>query len=332
MSSTGIRSSRLGEEFADILAFRCRCVPLRKSVVDHALRSHHHAILREAKSRIADGIGEGQMGWVIESFGTLAVGLAVAGVFACAGYARAADAPVQVMILATVHMDNPGLDFHNTKVDDVLQRDFQAQIARVTDALARFKPTAVHVESSAEAARERYALYLSDKLEPSRNEVVQLGFRLARSVGLQTVHGIDVLTDFPYLPVEAFAKAHGQQGLLDSMHAEIEMLARSEEELLETKGIAAELRRINDPEDIRNGHAYYRTMLRIGAGNEQPGAELLTAWYRRNFLICANFLQLSRPGDRIVVIFGSGHSFLLRQCVIETPGLQLIEANSYLPE
>ncbi len=32
------------------------------------------------------------------------------------------------------------------------------------------------------------------------------------------------------------------------------------------------------------------------------------------------------------MIFGSGHSFLLRQFVIETPGLQLIEANNYLPE
>jgi len=272
------------------------------------------------------------MGWLIESFDSLAAGLAFAGAFAAAGAAHAADAPVQVMILATVHMDNPGLDFHNTKVEDVLQPEPQAQIARITEALSRFKPTAVHVEAPAEATRDRYALYLSDKLPPSRNEVVQLGFRLAKRAGLETVHGIDVLTDFPYAPVEAFATAHGQKGLLDTMHAEVEAQARSEEELMRTKGIAAELRRINDPEDIGQGHGYYRMMLRIGAGEEQPGAELLTAWYRRNFLICANMLQLSRPGDRIVVIYGGGHAFLLRQCVLETPGLALVEANSYLPE
>jgi hypothetical protein len=43
---------------------------------------------------------------------------------------------------------------------------------------------------------------------------------------------------------------------------------------------------------------------------------------RRNLLICATFPQLTQPGDRIVVFFGSGHSFLLRQCVSETPGLK----------
>ena len=57
----------------------------------------------------------------------------------------------------------------------------------------------------------------------------------------------------------------------------------------------------------------------------------LTAWYRRNFLICANLLQLSRPGDRIVVFYGAGHAFLLRQCVQETPGFKLVEPNDYLP-
>jgi hypothetical protein len=32
-----------------------------------------------------------------------------------------------------------------------------------------------------------------------------------------------------------------------------------------------------------------------------------------------------------VVFFGSGHAYLLRQCVNETPGLKLVEANDYLP-
>jgi hypothetical protein len=269
------------------------------------------------------------MDWVVDSFGNLAAGLAIAG--AVVGAACAADAPVQVMIVGTVHMDNPGRDFHNTRVEDVLQPGPQAEIARVVDALARFEPTSVHVESSAEWASENYPLYLSGKLEPSRNEIVQLGFRLARKAGLRVVHGIDVQIDLPYAPVEEFATAHGQKGLLDAMHAEIETQARAEEELLRTQGIIAELRRINEPEDIRNGHAHYRKMLRIGGGGEQPGAEFLTAWYRRNFLICGNLIQSSRPGDRVVVIYGSGHAFLLRQCVIETPGLELVEANAYLP-
>lgn len=256
----------------------------------------------------------------------------VAGVFACAGAAHAEDAPVQVMILGTVHMDNPALDLHNTKVGDVLEPDFQTQIARVTNALGRFRPTAVDVESPPDAETERYALFLADKLAPSRNEIVQLGFRLARTAGLQTVNGVDADAPFPFPAVREFAKAHGQEAALDAMNTTFEALARTEEALLKTEGLAAVLRRMNDPARIRSEHSFYRSLLRIGSGQERPGAELLAEWYRRNFLICFNILQASKPGDRIVVIFGSGHSFLLRQCVSETPGLQLVETNDYLPE
>ena len=254
----------------------------------------------------------------------------VAMVLTYIGPVRAADA-VEIMVVGTIHMDNPGLDLHNLKVGDVLEPAFQAEIARVTEALARFKPTAVHVESSAEAAREDYQLYLAHKLDQSRNEIVQLGFRLGRLAALDAVHGADATIPFPYGAVREFAEKHGQAALLDVLHAEVEALAKSEEELLKTRGLAALLRRINDPDYIQRDHGFYRTMLRVGAGNEQPGADLLTEWYRRNFLICANFLQASKPGDRIVVFFGSGHAFLLRQCVAETPGLKLVEANDFLP-
>jgi len=51
----------------------------------------------------------------------------------------------------------------------------------------------------------------------------------------------------------------------------------------------------------------------------------------RNFLICANLVEQSKPGDRIVVLYGFGHAFLLRQCVTETPAFKLVEPNAYLP-
>jgi hypothetical protein len=37
-------------------------------------------------------------------------------------------------------------------------------------------------------------------------------------------------------------------------------------------------------------------------------------------------------GDRIVVIYGAGHEFLLRRCIREMPGYKLVEANDYLPQ
>jgi len=258
--------------------------------------------------------------------------LGLIGAVAWGASAAAADAPVQVMIVGDFHMSNPGRDMHNLKVDDVLAPGRQAEIAAVNEGLLRFHPTVVDAEWPADIAAQRYDSYVKGTLAPSRNEVVQLGFRLARSAGLSTVHGIDVDGDFPYDPVDAFAKAHGQSALLDAQNAQVQAMVDRQGAILDKQGVGATLRFLNDPDRIRDDNAFYRTTLKIGAGANQPGADLLTAWYRRNFLICGNIIQLAHPGDRVVVFYGSGHTFLLRQCIAETPGFALAEPNDYLPK
>jgi Family of unknown function (DUF5694) len=243
-----------------------------------------------------------------------------------------AQAPVSVMIVGDFHMDNPDRDLHDMKADDVLLPKRQAEIAAIAQSLAKFSPTKVMAEAPPAWPDERYAKYLAGTLPPSRDEVVQLGFRLAQTSGLKRVYGIDVDGEFPYEAVQAFAKTHGQTQLLDRAGAEIEAFTQGQTKLLQTHGIAATLRFLNDPARLKDDNAFYRTMLFVGAGTQQPGADLLTAWYHRNFMICANILQHSEPGDRIVIFYGSGHAFLLRQCVAETPGFRLVEANSYLPK
>lgn len=244
----------------------------------------------------------------------------------------AAAEPVRVMIVGDFHMSNPGRDLHNTQVDDMLSPERQAQIAAVVDGLAAFKPTMVAAEWPADVTSARYAEYRAGTLKPSHNEVVQLGFRLAAKMNLADVAGIDVDGDFPYEPVQAYADAHGMKDILDKANGDIARAVDSEEHLLKTGTVSQMLRLMNGPAAIAQSHEFYRTMLRIGGGSEQPGADLLTAWYKRNFLICANLIQRAKPGDRIVVFYGAGHSFLLRQCVSEMPGFVLVEPNAYLPK
>jgi hypothetical protein len=239
-------------------------------------------------------------------------------------------APVEVMIVGGFHMSNPGHDLHDAQVPDVLTPKYQAQIVAVDDALARFKPTLVAAEWDAETVAERYPKFLNGALPPSRNEVVQLGFRLAKQTGA-AMHGVDTDGDFPYGPVQDYAKAHGETAILDASNADSQTQVDTETRLLNTEGVSAVLRYLNDPERLKGDNAFYRDALKVGGGKDQPGADLLTAWYRRNFLICANLIQLAKPGDRMVVFYGSGHAFLLRQCVAETPGFKLVEANDYLP-
>lgn len=242
----------------------------------------------------------------------------------------AGDAPVEVMIVGGFHMSG-GHDMHNVQVDDVLAPRRQAEIQAVVDGIAKFKPTAVDVEWDEPYTSQKYADFLAGKLPPSHNEVIQLGFRLAKQQNIP-VHGIDVMADFPYEPVEAYAKAHGETAILDSANADVQNMVDAISKTLANGTISDTLRYLNDPVRIRRDNGFYRDMIRVGGGAQQPGADLLAAWYKRNAYICANLVQLAKAGDRIVAFYGSGHAFFLRQCVTEMPGFKLVEANDYLPK
>ena len=240
-------------------------------------------------------------------------------------------AVAEVMVVGTYHFSNPGQDQHNVVAEDVLAPVRQQQLDRIATSLQRFRPTLVAVEWPRDLVNERYAGFLAGTLAPSRNEVVQLGFRLARLADLSAVHGIDVDGDFPYEPVQAWAEQHGMANRLvalsEAAQASVERITTLQRE----GSIGDALREMNRPERIVQDNAFYAELPRFGSGDEQPGAALLSAWNARNVAICARLVQALNPGDRAVVFYGAGHSFLLRQCVSQTPGLKLVEANAYLP-
>jgi hypothetical protein len=259
-------------------------------------------------------------------------GLAGIAALLLSGAAGAADAPPEIMIVGMLHLDNPGTSAVRLEVPDVLQPQLQAEIARMTDGLARFKPTQVHVESEDDVAA-RYARYLTGELQSDRSEIVQVGFRLAKQLGLAKVHASDARIFGDYGPVQAFVATHGpSKAVWDDMVAKGSKIVEAEKELLGTRGLLAYIRHLNEPERMALDHTFQRWLLPIGEGNEQPGPDVVATWYRRNVMICAKIIQAAKLGERIAVFFGASHSYLLRQCIGETPGFKLVDANDYLPE
>jgi hypothetical protein len=244
--------------------------------------------------------------------------------------------PVQVLVLGAYHMDNPGLDLHNAKVDDVLSAERQKQVRAVVEGLARFKPTRVAVEWQADSqpghALPAYREYLAGKRKDSRNEIDQIGFRLAKRMQHTDAYGIDVAGEFPFEAVQAFAEQHGQAALLQQAMDTIAAKIKQFEQDQRTQSVAQLLRTMNDARTLARDHSWYMDALRYGAAGDQPGAKLVASWVGRNLQICARLMQIAEPGDRIVVLYGSGHGYLLRQCVQEIPGWKLVEANAYLPK
>lgn len=248
--------------------------------------------------------------------------------------------PVQVMVLGTYHMSNPGQDLHNARIDPVTTPEKQAELEAVAEALARFRPTAVAVERIAPDQSTlldpRYPAFTPADLLTNPDERVQVGYRLAHRLGLERVYAIDEQdregqpSYFPFEDVQRWAEANGGGERLGAMHGEIAALLADLERRQAVETASQLLVGINAPERIRWDQGFYARLMTFGVGDDQPGAVLNARWYARNAQIFARLLQVARPGDRIVVVYGSGHNYWLRQMVQTMPGFVLVEPSEYL--
>lgn len=261
---------------------------------------------------------------------------------AAPSFAQAPDEPtenVEVMILGVYHFSNPGRDVVNVEVDDFLTERRQRELTNLADALAQWKPTRVAVENVADAPNflmESYAR-ADELLSTDRNETVQIGYRVARHLDHEAVYGFDEQSSdgepnyFPFEAVQTFAKGNGDDELLQSLIGEAQMAAQADQAAMPDRSVAETLFRHNDPQDITEGHnRLYYSMLSIGDGNAQPGAELNGYWYMRNAKMFAKLDMIAEPGDRVLVIVGSGHATWLRHFVEKMPGYRLVEPMPYL--
>jgi hypothetical protein len=97
----------------------------------------------------------------------------------------------EVLVLGVYHMANPGRDIFNMEADDVLAPKRQAEIAQVIATLKKFNPTKIAVERNPGDNRlsRDYPDYLAGKRELTRNEIEQVGFRIAKELDHKIVYG-----------------------------------------------------------------------------------------------------------------------------------------------
>ncbi|HWS99413.1 MAG TPA: DUF5694 domain-containing protein [Pyrinomonadaceae bacterium] len=235
-------------------------------------------------------------------------------------------ARAEVLVLGTYHMANPGQDIFNTKADDVLAPKRQAEMAQVIEVLKRFNPTKIAVERNTGDKRiERdYADYLAGKHELTRNEIEQLGFRLAKELGHKSVYAVDADGEFPYLHVVNYAKATGRTKELDAMNSEVAAMVKAQDEYLASHTVLETLLYLNADDKVTLSQGLYYRMAHLGEPYDWAGADLMADWFRRNMRIYSNVVRLAdSPSERVLVIFGSGHLPWLRYNFDSDPTLRL---------
>ena len=228
--------------------------------------------------------------------------------------AQAQPRAARVLLLGLFHFDNPGLDAVRYTPLDVMQPQAQAYLEGLADRLAGFAPTRVLLEyraSSDVVINERYARYLSGRFELSKNEIYQIGFRVARRAGLTRVHGFDLdapgngdalwkaLPEWPATEARLMALIQAESKRLDQAHRTLPL-----RELLAL---------CNSPDEERRNRGFYMLLNDAGAADGRfLGADASARWWHRNLRMYARVQQHATPGERVLVIAGAGHTAILR--------------------
>lgn len=265
---------------------------------------------------------------VLAAFAFLAVVLSGAGIAQTAPSQRA-----EVLILGTYHMANPGRDVFNMKADDVLSPKRQAEIVELLEVLKRFKPTKIAIESTVYEDRrpKQYAEYLAGRYILTQNEIEQVGFRLAKELGMKAIYPVDIDGEFPWQRVINYAKATGRSQIMDQIMSEIGEMVKEQDAYLHSHTVLETLLDMNDDQKVAQDVGLYFREARLGEPGDYAGPDLLASWYQRNIRIFNNIAKIiESPNERVLVIYGAGHLGWLRQDVANDPALKLRKLSEFV--
>lgn len=250
---------------------------------------------------------------------------------------------VEVLTLGTFHFAFYNKDietFDEEEQIDVLDPKYQSEIEDIVEKASRFNPTIIAIEvgpNKQSKIDSLYHEYLNGNHALSRSESEQIGFRLAKNLGLENVYCVN---DWGEIPENVDAVLSGNDSLAkqkfyDSFyHNPDSLIMYNKEYVFKTKGILEEFREMNSEEHIKKDLGNYLISVFKYQTEDDPffGVDFTTGWwFNRNLRIFRNIQRIeTKPEDRILVIFGVGHMNLLNILFDASPEYKLVRTNDYL--
>lgn len=285
--------------------------------------------------------------------------LLCAGLAACASVRppaaapAAAGPPTELLLLGCDHLAQwYKADNANT---DVLTPKRQAELAAVRATLLRFKPEVVMVEELPERQARidsLYQRYRQNQLELAaipngRSENYQLGFALAKELGLPRVYCVNAPGGTSQSILHEGKNIELYQNETNQMRETIRPVVVQQQS--GRLSVGQFLRYLNTPATIqRLHHVVYRTAARVTDGTLKPdamvdagfinpkyvGAEFVSVMYNRDLKIYSNIVTTQMTAGaprRMLQIIGLRHVGSLQGIFRDDPAYRLVDAWPYLP-
>jgi len=236
--------------------------------------------------------------------------------------------------------------FHFRYLEGVFEPQCQCEIQELVDRIKAFRPTKVGVEVVVEESETLNAEYqkffsgdvkLTENQEYLRgsagNEVYQLAFRIARDMGHERIYATDWMK-FDDVDKEVLEKGYErvesrQPELIEEEKVWWDRVIQT----MTSSGTVLEKIRIhnNDEYNALDHQGYIRYRARLGEFPNYLGPWWLRWWYERNLIVYSNIARMAKDvDDRILIIYGSSHNYLLKQFIRESGLFELESVDRYL--
>ncbi|MDQ6472456.1 DUF5694 domain-containing protein [Flavobacterium sp. LHD-80] len=241
----------------------------------------------------------------------------------------------KILLIGTIHFENPHTDTFELKTDDFLSAKRQSELEDLTNVLSQTKATKIMIERPIENQRSAdslYSLYLTGHYKLTVSEREQIGFRLGKKLKLNQISCVDKFYGLHDSLMAVTAKENNQLYLLKDLGTHAKALINDYDNQLKKGTITEVLKYINKPEELkRNLSIYLKFIAKIGAGKNFAGAEYVSEWYLRNLAIYSNIITQTNANDKyVILLFGQGHIPILKHLLQNNDDFEIVEVNNVL--
>lgn len=240
------------------------------------------------------------------------------------------DGEARLTLLGSHHFHTPGNDEHTMELDDPLSQERQRELVALRECLEErsFDHVAVEIPSDwQESLNEQYTsiqnmieFYNEDNYPDGpadiRSEAVQVGFRVANALGLDSVHAVDSRPE----PLDFDANWAVEEDPDDVPYPllDAEEVVTSEQEMIRDSTYIDALRTQNRVSNLRQNQTL-NIAASLSSSEGYNSSKQIGHWYERNARIFENLSRITGPNEETLFVVGASHVIPIKQIAQAAP-------------
>ena len=223
---------------------------------------------------------------------------------------------------------------------DIFGEKIQKQLTKLNDIFVKFNPDKICVEYTAHSQEDidnsynmfdlndftdidkmknqtlgNIKMYNSIYSITYKNEVVQIGYRLGKTLKHDRIYAIDddtILEDGPWEKISDYYTENNKNCWNKIKYVD------------DFEDIIKSFLHENSDEVVYCNHHSYMSINSVNTGSTYDGAVYTANWYMRNLKIFANIQKLCETSEKLLIIYGCGHLAILRHLIKSCNNMELV--------